>query len=175
MSGGFGAYFTPGKYEDHWVCEYWNADEARWVPVDSQLDALQRQVLGIPFDPRDVPRDRFLVGGKAWHMYRAGQADPDDFGIFDMHGMWFIRGDLVRDLRALNKVEILPWDGWGLIAKLDEDLSPDDMALLDRMAELTRVDAPSFFEVRAIYEGDARLRTPSDYAVHPQRFDLRST
>jgi hypothetical protein len=22
---GFGAYFNAGKFEDHWVCEYWNA------------------------------------------------------------------------------------------------------------------------------------------------------
>jgi hypothetical protein len=172
---GFGAYFTPGKYEDHWVCEYWNADGERWVMVDSQLDALQRQVLEIKFDPCDVPRDQFLVGGKAWHMCRTGQADPDDFGIFDMHGMWFIRGDLVRDLLALNKVEILPWDGWGLIAKDEEALSAEDIALLDRVAELTRVDAPSFSEVRAICEGDARLRMPSDYAVDLHRFDLRGT
>ncbi|HUX78026.1 MAG TPA: transglutaminase-like domain-containing protein [Anaerolineae bacterium] len=171
---GFGAYFTPGMYEDHWVCEYWNGDEGRWVLVDAQLDALQREVLGIPFDPCDVPRDQFLVGGKAWRMCRAGEADPEKFGIFDMHGLWFIRGDLVRDLLALNKVEVLPWDGWGVIAKPDEELSPDDIALLDRVAELTFVDAPPFAEVRAIYEGDARLRTPAGYAVDPQRFDLRT-
>jgi hypothetical protein len=172
---GFGAYFTPGKYEDHWVCEYWNGDEGRWVMVDAQLDALQRQVLGIPFDPCEVPRDQFLVGGKAWRMCRTGEADPDHFGIFDLHGMWFIRGDLVRDLLALNKIEILPWDGWGLIAKEERDLSTDDMALLDRIAELTQIDEPPFAEVRAIYEGTVWLRVPSDYVVHPQRFDLRAT
>lgn len=171
---GFGAYFTPGMYEDHWVCEYWNGDEGRWVMVDAQLDALQREVLEIPFDPCDVPRDQFLVGGKAWRMCRAGEADPDHFGIFDMHGLWFIRGDLVRDLLALNKVEILPWDGWGLIAKEEQSLSAGDFALLDRVAELTLVDAPPFAEVRAIYEGDARLRAPAGYAVDPQRFDLRT-
>jgi hypothetical protein len=170
---GFGAYFTPGKYEDHWVCEYWNEDEERWVMVDAQLDALQRQVLGIPFDPCDVPRDQFLVGGKAWHMCRAGEADPDHFGIFDLHGMWFVRGNLVRDLLALNKVEILPWDGWGLIAKRDEELTPDDMVLLDRIAELTMTDAPPFREARAIYEKDERVHLPPDYIVDPQSFDLR--
>jgi hypothetical protein len=171
---GFGAYFTPGMYEDHWVCEYWNGDEGRWVMVDAQLDALQREVLGIPFDPCDVPRDQFLVGGKAWRMCRAGGADPEKFGIFDMHGLWFIRGDLVRDLLALNKVEVLPWDGWGLIAKEEQSLSAGDIALLDRVAELTLVDDPPFAEVRAIYERDARLRTPAGYAVDPQRFDLRT-
>ena len=170
---GFGAYFTPGKYEDHWICEYWNADEGRWVMVDAQLDGLQREVLGIPFDPCDVPRDQFLVGGKAWRMCRVGEADPDDFGLFDMHGLRFIRGDLGRDLLALNKIEILPWDGWGIIAKQEEELAPDDMALLDRIAELTLVDDPPFADVRAVYEGDARLRMPPGYAAEPQRFDLR--
>jgi len=24
---GFGAYFTPGRYDDHWVCEYWRGDQ----------------------------------------------------------------------------------------------------------------------------------------------------
>ncbi|MBN1285505.1 MAG: transglutaminase domain-containing protein, partial [Anaerolineae bacterium] len=84
---GFGAYFTPGKYEDHWVGEYWDEDARRWVLVDAQLDDLQRAALGIDFDPCDVPRDRFLIAGRAWQMARNGQADPNNFGIFDMWGL----------------------------------------------------------------------------------------
>jgi len=172
---GFGAYFLTNHYEDHWVCEYWNADQGRWVMVDAQLDAFQREVLGIPFDPCDVPRDQFVVGGKGWRMCRAGQADPDSFGIFDMHGLWFVRGDLVRDFLALNQVEILPWDGWGVGAARDEDLSAGDWALLDRIAALTAVDDPPFAEMRAIYENDARLRMPAEYVQDAQRFNLLST
>lgn len=91
------------------------------------------------------------------------QADPDSFGIFDMRGMWFIRGDLVQDLVSLNKIEILPWDGWGLMSKEEETLSADDMALLDHIAELTvaiATDDEAFAEVRALYEDDARLCVP---------------
>ena len=73
---GFGAYFMPGHFEDHWVCEYWKAEQRRWVLVDAQLDALQQKVLRLPFDPLDVPRDQFIVGGKAWQMCRDGEADP---------------------------------------------------------------------------------------------------
>ncbi len=80
---GFGAYFMPGHYEDHWVCEYWNAAQRRWIMVDAQLDPLQCDVLNIPFDPLDVPRDQFITGGRAWQMCRSGQADPDRFGIFE--------------------------------------------------------------------------------------------
>ena len=172
---GFGAYFLPNHYEDHWVCEYWDAGQRRWVMVDAQLDAFQQEVLGIAFDPCDVPRDQFVVGGKGWQMCRTGQADPDSFGIFDMHGLWFIRGDLVRDFLALNQVEILPWDGWGVGAARDEDLSAGDWALLDRIAALTAVDDPPFAEMRAIYENDARLRMPPEYVQDAQRFNLLST
>jgi hypothetical protein len=157
---GFGVYFTPGHYEDHWVCEYWNATEQRWVMVDAQLDELQRQVLGITFDPCDVPRGQFLPGGKGWQLCRAGQAAPDCFGIFDMHGLWFVRGDMVRDLASLNKVELLPWDCWGLVEGEDKSLSEDDMALLDRVAALTLAGNEAFSAVRALYEGEARLRVP---------------
>ncbi len=155
---GFGAYFLPDHFEDHWVCEYWNADQARWVLVDAQLDALQCKVLKIPFNPLDVPRNQFIVGGAAWQMCRSGQANPDTFGIFDMHGLWFVRGDFVRDVAALNKMELLPWDTWGIIESRDEALTPDDLALLDRLAELTHGDVPDFNTVRALYEDDPRLR-----------------
>ncbi|MFL7809246.1 MAG: transglutaminase-like domain-containing protein, partial [Anaerolineae bacterium] len=42
---GFGTYFTPGRYEDHWVCETWDAAQSRWVLVDAQLDEHMLEVL----------------------------------------------------------------------------------------------------------------------------------
>jgi hypothetical protein len=103
---GFGTYFMPGHYEDHWVAEVW--DGTHWRQVDAQLDALQCGILGIQFDPFNLPEGAFLTGGQAWQICRAGKADPDDFGIFDMHGWNFIAGDLIRDALALRKFEILP-------------------------------------------------------------------
>jgi hypothetical protein len=70
---GFGAYFNPPYFEDHWVCEYWNAAEARWVLVDPQFDEVWRTRLKIDHDILDVPRDRFLVAGDAWAQCRAGK------------------------------------------------------------------------------------------------------
>lgn len=154
---GFGAYFRPNHYEDHWVAEVWNAEQQRWVLVDAQLDALQREVMQIPFNPLDVPRNQFIVGGKAWQMARSGAADPDNFGIFDMRGLGFIRGNVVRDLAALNRMELLPWDCWGVILseKLDD---PDELRLVDEAAALTAVDEPDVEQAHALYETDPRLR-----------------
>jgi hypothetical protein len=153
---GFGAYFMPEHFEDHWVVEYWNQEQSRWIFVDSQLDELQRDVMKIPFDTLDVPRDQFIVGGKAWQMCRSGEQPPEKFGIFDMNGLGFVRGNLVRDVASLNKMELLPWDCWGVI--LNEQLdNPDDLSMLDEIAALTVGDVPEFDTVRARYESDQRL------------------
>jgi hypothetical protein len=159
---GFGRYFMPNHYEDHWVGEYWNAAEGRWVLVDAQMDALQRDVLDLPFNPLDVPRDQFITGGRAWQMARAGEADPEMFGIHDMHGLWFIRGNLVRDVAALNKVELLPWDVWGLayVEGGDEAVGNDDLAALDEIAALSGGDVSDFERLRERYEADERWRVP---------------
>jgi hypothetical protein len=141
---GFGAYFLPNHYEDHWVCEYWNEIEQRWVLVDAQLDELQRNVLETSFNTLDVPRDQFVVGSAAWKMCRSGQANPAQFGIFDMNGIDFVKGDFVRDVASINKVELLPWDCWGLILTEFSTLPPDDLSMLDRLADLTDKDVPDF-------------------------------
>ena len=67
---GFGAYFNAGKFEDHWVCEYWNAAESRWILVDAQMDSVQRKAFKLDFSPLDVPRDRFIIAGDGWQMCR---------------------------------------------------------------------------------------------------------
>lgn len=157
---GFARYFQPGFHEDHWVCEVWSVEEQRWKLVDAQLDALQCAALGIPFDPLDVPRDQFILAARAWQMCRSGQADPNTFGIGTLRGLWFIRGNLIRDLAALNKVELLPWDCWGLIEGEDAALAPEDRALLDHLADLIAQDDPSFDAVTRLYQQDLRLRVP---------------
>ena len=173
---GFGEYFLPNHHEDHWIVEYWNTEQQRWVFVDAQLDALQCDKLSIGFDPLDVPREQFLTGGRAWQMCRAGEADPDTFGIFDMHGLWYVQGDFIRDVAALNKVELLPWDVWGMMRGRDEDITGEDKAFLDGLAELTAGDVPAFEQVRELYESDPRLAVPqvitSFINQKPQQVDL---
>lgn len=154
---GFGAYFIPGHFEDHWVAEYWDAGAERWVLVDAQLDLLQCEVLKVGFDPLDVPRDQFIVGGRAWQMCRTGEQDPDAFGIFDMKGLGFVRGNLVRDVAALNKVELLPWDCWGVI--LHETLDDaGDLRALDEVAGWSAGADVAYSALRQAYLSDKRLR-----------------
>ncbi len=50
---------------------------------------------------------------------------------------------------------------WGVIEKDDKALTEDDAALLDEAAALARSDNDLFERVRALYEGDERLRVPA--------------
>jgi hypothetical protein len=161
---GFATYFESGKYVDHWVCEYWRAGELRWVQVDAQLDSLQQRVVKADFDPFDTPRDRFLVAGEVWRQYRAGKIAGDACGIFDMWGDWYIRGNHALDVAALQNVELLPWEPFG-IAKSPGSAMADTsemLALVDRVAELTvAADAPAITELLSMAQRDERLRPPA--------------
>lgn len=159
---GFGAFFNAPYFEEHVVCEYWDAAQARWVLADAQLDDVWRRQLKFAFDPLDVPRDQFLIAADAWTQCRAGKADAL-FGIFvgNLRGLWFIAAELVRDLAALNKVEVLPWDVWGAMPQPGEHLGKDRLALFDRLAALTARPNASFGELCALYESDQRLRVPA--------------
>lgn len=153
---GFGAYFDKGKFIDHWVTEYWNESAQRWVLVDAQLDQRQRELFGISFDPLEVPRDQFLVAGDAWQLCRSGKADPGTFGILDMYGLWFIAGNVIRDVAALNNHEMLPWDDWGAMTQKDAEL---DVPFIDRLAALSHAPDRHFGELRAAYK-DKRVAVP---------------
>ena len=166
---GFGTYFTPGQYEDHWVCEYWNEQQARWILVDAQLDKLMLDALKPDFNPLDTPRDRFIVGGDAWQLCRSGKANPDDFGIFQWHGIEFVRGDLLRDFLAFSKVEILPWDGgWGYMVELAPEQVEPTYALMDRVAALIQAadasaSAADNAAIRALYDEDASFHPQAEW------------
>ncbi|HEV2473921.1 MAG TPA: transglutaminase-like domain-containing protein, partial [Chthonomonadales bacterium] len=165
---GFATYFEPDYFTDHVVCEYWNEGKKRWVVVDAQVDEAQHEAYQVTIDTCDVSSASFVVASKAWHMYRTGEADPALFGIFPggPGGESFIRSGLARDLAALNKLELLCQDAWGL-GDLEGGLSEDDLALLDRIANLS-LSEHDLAELRVVYENDNRLRVPKVIKCYTQ-------
>lgn len=157
---GFGAYFEKGRFIDHWVCEYWNDAQARWMMVDAQIDELQRGLFKPDFDLLDVPRDRFVIAGDAWRECREGRQDPSKFGIMQMTGLWFVAGNVLRDFAALNNVEMLPWDVWGPMLRPGDTADAEQLALFDRLAAVTRSPDASFAEFRQLYENGPGLKVP---------------
>ena len=146
---GFADYFESGMWNDHWIIERWSAAEARWIRTDAQLDDTQRDLLGIDFDPADLPARRFLNGAEAWQLCRSEAQDPNRFGILDMRGLWFVAGAAIRDLAALNKVETHTWDTWGVMDEMFGELTRAQLELVDTVAEAVTVG--DLGDIRSLY------------------------
>ncbi|WP_274559587.1 transglutaminase-like domain-containing protein [Streptomyces spiramyceticus] len=159
---GYAAYLTPGFHEDHWVTEYWDSGFG-WRLADAQLASPEAMTAyKISFDPMRVPRDDFHVAGEAWQACRLGLGAPETFGVSGSAGSTgtrVVRASVVRDLAALNKVEVLPWDGWGLAEIVEEDLGDADRELLDVIAQVESRGGP-YAELRRFYLEEPGLRAP---------------
>ena len=61
---GFAEYLRhDGIFYDHWITEYYNKDEKRWILVDA--DNQWGDTL-INFDLNDLPREKFMFGAEAY-------------------------------------------------------------------------------------------------------------
>lgn len=159
---GFGTYFRPGWFEDHWVAEFWNASEGRWQMVDAQLDETWCAQIGFQGDPLAITPVEFVTAGQAWRAWRAGEINADRCGLsaINLHGAFWIAGNLRLDLAALNKVEMLPWDSWGKGWGPGDQPTDEHLRMFDSVAELTLDPDATFDELRERYDTDERLRMP---------------
>lgn len=129
---GFATYFTPARFEDHWICEYRTAD-GRWARADAELDAEHRKHLGIDFDTSDMPDGAWLTAAEAWRRMRSG-ADPELFGHGDASGEWFLWVNLARDWLALNGQMTSGWDGWRAAIGNEPAFGPREEAICNDLA-----------------------------------------
>ena len=194
---GFATYLAKaGDYEDHWMCEVWDGKE--WQKVDPQIDDFQlnsfktyvkkhedidpeyRQML-LELDPMELTDRDFVIAGKAWQMCREGKVDPKHFGIGidpnlfgldSLSGLWFVKGNLIRDFLALNKIELLPfvegiekkkdyWNSWPIMANNGE-ITKEEMNLLDTLAELTLQPDKNHKEIITTYRENPELEPPQN-------------
>jgi hypothetical protein len=147
---GFATYFQPPKKLDHWVTEYWDEDNSRWVRLDPE-------VLGLEVVPQadDLAPGMFLTGGEAWQLVRNGPEDAADFGVAGTNnwGPAEVRGNLLRDLAALVKTEVLPWDEWGPMRGSYEGLTGEDFdQAMDGVADVcNREDSEGIERAHSLY------------------------
>ena len=76
-------------------------------------------------------------------------------------GLVEVLGDLLLDLAALQKLELLPW-GWYRLAK-DDGACEAEAPLIDRLAGLSSsADADALEELRRMVVADPRLAVPAE-------------
>ncbi|MBI4899663.1 MAG: transglutaminase domain-containing protein [Actinobacteria bacterium] len=144
---GFSGYFVDGWWLDHVVAEVWDDEQHRWRLVEAQVPADYRDVVtGDVLPVMDVPRDRFLTGGLAWRAARAGRLDPERFVVNPqleeaaLRSWSYLAHNLVLDLAALGRREMILWDEYGV---LTGPLRDTDLQVLDELAAGTSDDVDS--------------------------------
>ena len=143
---GFAAYYRQGAWIDHWVTEYWDGHGWLLIDADSGRDSLTR--------------DDFRDAGTAWLRCRAGQSDPFRYGNHVLWGWDELRGSLVNDLGALNKIEVGDWSWCDAlqVEPLDQPHTTMDR-LMDSVAPAVSA-ASSVEELQRAYACDALLQPP---------------
>jgi Transglutaminase-like superfamily len=135
---GFASYFVPGQWIDHWVVEWWDANG--WRLHDPQIG---RDGLG---------EDDFRDGVTAWSSVRADPGQAGSYGNGELWGWDELRGTLINDVAALNKVEISGWY-WCERLRVDPITEPHTEldAALDVLARLAAA-AATIAELSEAYE-----------------------
>jgi hypothetical protein len=184
---GFAAYFHPGWLIDHVIAEVWDEAEGRWRLVDPEMSSeWTPEVDGRVVDWMDLTDDQFVTGPRAWQAARAGKSDParhvvaPDLDVPVLRGWPYIAHNAIHDLAALNKTEMLLWEGWGMQLSHGPGPVPEpDAAALDEICARTADPEVSPDAVAALAGRDG-LRVPQTvtrfdpYGGPPSEVTLRA-
>ena len=162
---GFANYFFADWNVDHVVAEVWDAAGERWRLIDPELGPTHVDPTdGATLDALDLPRDRFIVGPDAWLRCREGGEDAERYlvspflEIPELRGWPYLLHNLVHDLAALNKHEMILWDDWGISAEW-ESISDEQLGLLDETARAMMVPDVTPADLHRLYDRD-EFRVP---------------
>lgn len=162
---GFASYLEQGKYVDHWVCEYFDESQSKWIKFDAQIDDLQKTMfesaIGKSIDFTHVNDEEFIIAAKAWQMARNNEVDAELFGILDWWGYDYLICNLILDINSLLKVPLEPWDMWeGYKSMPYNQLTKEDKLVLDEVAKI--VIENDIDRLVSFVNNHPKLSAPSD-------------
>ena len=169
---GFTGYLIDGRLIDHEIAEVWDGSAERWRLVEPEIDDDHTDPAdGASFDALDVPPDRFLTAPRAWQLARSGAIDPERFITAPGLEIWpWLRHNLVHDLAALNKTEMLFWEVWGVDTRTPP--GPGELPVLDELATLTAQPSPPLADLRSAYRRPEFVVPDTVTSYSPARTDV---
>lgn len=155
---GYADYFLKERdkiFYDHWIVQYYNAKEKRWVNVDPDGD------YKVSFNQYDFPNKEFKWIAEVWLNVRNGQ---DDYKRY-IHGSSYndlnnLAYALFFDFHSLMNDEISYLFFPTMFDKKDEfnNLTEEELSKLDNLATLMLEPDKNFDELRYLFRNDKWLR-----------------
>lgn len=159
VRSGFAEYLRhDGIYYDHWITEYYQKSEQRWILVDADN---QRGDTQISFDLNDIPRSEFLFAAQAYLDLRQKKreksqilytSDPVTLGLPAA-----IRG-LFYDFHCLMNDEIIFDFVPKYILEKNFVLTEEELNELDDLAGLMLEPDKNFDALEKIWKENLKLR-----------------
>lgn len=158
VRAGFAPYFNlfGGRSADHWINQYWNKQEKRWVTID--VDGSLHDYTKLNF--YDLPEGTFDFAADAWINVREGKIDGKHFenaGGFD--GLMPIARALFSDFHSLMNSEKIylhhpEFIMWNKFPKLSEK----DLQEIDQLAKLMQKPDENFAQLQHLWETNKKFR-----------------
>ncbi|MBI4158485.1 MAG: transglutaminase domain-containing protein [Candidatus Yanofskybacteria bacterium] len=142
---------------DHWINQYWNKDENRWVTidVDGSLSVIDKQ-----YDPYDMPVSSYDFPADAWLAIKNKEVDPNYFYNGDgTRGAIVVLWSLIYDFHSLMNDEILYTHipSFGQPERF-QNLNEEEKSKIDNLAHLMQKPDENFDELKKIWESDKDFR-----------------
>ncbi len=157
VRSGFDPYASskPGKSCDHWITQYWQASENRWLTID--VDCCFEN---LAFDPFDMPTTVFDWSADVWLNARRGLIDPKRFwNAGGYEGLMPIAWELYYDLHCLMNNEIIYLHS---PAHTSPDkftnLSTDELKNIDSLAQLMQEPDKNFAALQNIWQTNKEIQ-----------------
>ncbi len=155
---GWAPYIIPSISGDHWINQYWDDKQNRWVTFDA--DGFFDEV-NLGFDQFDIPENRFEWAADAWLDIREGRSDGKHLLYADglgTNGLPAAIRYLLYDFHALMNNELtfsfMPCFADG---KLDA-MKEDELQELDALARLMRSPDENYEELLHIWNTVRKYR-----------------
>jgi hypothetical protein len=155
LRAGFAPYIgerlgIEGLHTGHAVTEVWDEEKGRWILIDPDLKMI------------DFERKRFEFPADVWAAYRSGKIEVGErYRSYRGHGHYALLHMLCLDLRCALNNEVSYWLDPPIIDDLQvsiEDIDPERLAVLDRVAELLKLPEANLAELERLYDQHEYLK-----------------
>jgi len=156
VRSGFAPYFGDKKSWDHWINQYWDKKQKRWITID--VDASWHT---LNFNPYDMPNNAFDFAADAWLKVRTNEINDHYFNnAGGFSGIYPLAWELIYDFHCLMNSEIIYIQGPGFLSpeNIKNPINKPHLEKLDNLAKLMQNPDENFDELKMTWETDKELR-----------------
>ena len=156
VRSGFAGYWPwAKKSSDHWVNQYWDRKENRWIAID-----VDGSFHNVGFDMYDIPEGKFDYSADAWLNVRQGKIDGNHFLNADgTPGLMAIGWELFYDFHCLMNNEVIYLHHPKIVMPgVFEKLSENELRKIDELAKLLQNPDENFDKLQKIWKTDKEFR-----------------